>query len=140
MRSIAAFAAEALGKLGDQRAVEPLIACLKEKAVGRIYAAEALGKFGDQRAVEPLIACLKDEDLRVRRQAAQALGVLGDKQAAAPLIAALPDWPIKDTIGTALKQLDGKPATDKERFYCRVAAAGQQGPVGRLEANQATDP
>ena len=122
-----AFAAEALGKLGDKRAVEPLIACLKDNAVDRSCAAEALGKLGDKRAVEPLIASLKDEDERVRREAAEALGRLGDKQAAGPLIAALPDWPIKDTIGAALKQLDGKPATDKERFYCRVAERDDKG-------------
>jgi hypothetical protein len=122
-----AFAAEALGKLGDKRAVEPLIACLKDNAVDRSCAAEALGKLGDKRAVGPLIAALKDEDERVRRAAAEALGRLGDKQAAGPLIAALPDWPAKDAIGAALKQLDGKPATDKERFYCRVAERDDKG-------------
>ncbi len=121
------YAAEALGKLGDKQAVEPLIACLKDKEVDRSYAAEALGKLADKRAVEPLIGCLKDEDQRVRRHAAEALGKLGDKRAVEPLIAALPDWPVKDAIGTALKQLDGKPATDKERFYCRVAEKDNQG-------------
>jgi hypothetical protein len=77
--------------------------------------------------VERLIAKLKDKDWFVRREAAEALGELGDKRAVEPLIAALPDWPIKDTIGTALKQLDGKPATDKQRFYCRVAARDNKG-------------
>jgi HEAT repeat protein len=121
------YAAEALGKLGDKRAVEPLIACLKDHEVGRSYAAEALGKLGDKQAVEPLIACLKDKDERVRRQAAEALGKLGDKQAAEPLMAALPDWPIKDTIAAALKQLDVKPTTDQERFCCRVAQRDDKG-------------
>ena len=121
-------AAEALGKLGDKRAVTPLIACLTDADSSvRFNVVEALGKLGDKQAVEPLIACLKDEDERIRRAAAEALGKLGDKRAVEPLIAALPDWPIKDTIGTALKQLDGKPATDKQRFYCRVAARDNKG-------------
>jgi HEAT repeat protein len=56
-------AAEALGKIGDTRAVEPLIAALKTRDSDvRQAAAEALGKIGDARAVEPLIAALKDED------------------------------------------------------------------------------
>ncbi len=39
-------------------------------------AAEALGKIGDARAVEPLIATLEDSDVAVRWTAAQALGKL----------------------------------------------------------------
>lgn len=54
-------AAEALGKLGDVRAVNPLIAALKDKQWDvRLTAAEALGKLKDTRAVEPLITALKD--------------------------------------------------------------------------------
>jgi HEAT repeat protein len=41
--------------------------------------AEALGKIGDTRAVEPLIAALKDEDERVRRVAAEALEQIGEQ-------------------------------------------------------------
>jgi HEAT repeat protein len=39
-------------------------------------AAEALGKLGDKRAVKPLTACLKDQDEDVRLSAAEALGKL----------------------------------------------------------------
>jgi HEAT repeat protein len=48
-------AAEALGKIGDARAVDPLVAGLKhhDSAV-RDAAAEALEKIGDARAVESL--------------------------------------------------------------------------------------
>ena len=51
-----------LGEIGDARAVEPLIAELRdayEDSLGRLHgigAAEALGEIGDARAVEPLIA------------------------------------------------------------------------------------
>ena len=44
-------------------------------------AAEALGKIGDARAVEPLIQALKDKDDDVRRNAAEALGKIGDVRA-----------------------------------------------------------
>ena len=36
-------------------------------------AAEALGKIGDERAVDPLTEALKDEDSPVREEAARAL-------------------------------------------------------------------
>jgi HEAT repeat protein len=51
------YAAEALGDLGDARAVDPLILALKNKNVG---AAGALGELKDPRAVEPLIGALGD--------------------------------------------------------------------------------
>ncbi|MEO0160809.1 MAG: HEAT repeat domain-containing protein [candidate division WOR-3 bacterium] len=48
-----------------------------EDSYVRRYAAEALGKIGDNRAVEPLIAALKDEDSDVRRYAEEALKKIG---------------------------------------------------------------
>tara|TARA_B000000460_G_C21378590_1_gene332805 strand:+ start:406 stop:630 length:225 start_codon:yes stop_codon:yes gene_type:complete len=47
----------------------------------RLHAAEALGKIGDERAVEPLIEALNDEEGHVRRGAAVALGRLGYERA-----------------------------------------------------------
>ncbi len=44
----------------------------------RRNAARALGKLGDKRAVEPLIRCLKFPDFYVRESAAQALELLND--------------------------------------------------------------
>ena len=71
-------AAEALGKIGDTRAVEPLIQALKDKRVSvQMNTAEALGKMGDERAVKPLIQALKDEYDSVRREAAETLGKMG---------------------------------------------------------------
>jgi HEAT repeat protein len=71
-------AAGALGKIGDTRAVEPLIAALGDQRVRATAeslgytrerlvcwaAAEALGQIGDARAVEPLIAALGDQAMR----------------------------------------------------------------------------
>jgi phycocyanobilin lyase subunit alpha len=47
----------------------------------RRNAARALGKLGDRRAVMPLIECLEFPDFYVREAAAQALEMLGDKRA-----------------------------------------------------------
>ena len=54
----------------------------------RRHAAEALGKIGDTRGVEPLIDSLKDEDWLVRRNAAESLARLGDETGDRPALAA----------------------------------------------------
>ncbi len=123
-------AAEALGEIGDPRAIEPLIAVLKEEPEKEIIqtgpgyvitqvnprisepykclrqvAAKALGKIGDLRAVEPLIGVLRDRhwfDEEARGDLVWALGEIGDIRAVGPLIAAL-----KDT-----KQFVRKPAAE----------------------------
>ena len=48
--------------------------------------AKALGDIGDERAVEPLIKALGHEDEDVRKSAAEALGKIGDARAVEPLI------------------------------------------------------
>ena len=78
--------AGALGKLGDKRAVEPLIAALKHPwETVRRPAALALGRLGGERAVEALIAALKHKDPALRHSAALALGRSGDQRAVEPL-------------------------------------------------------
>ena len=51
----------------------------------RWRAAEALGRMMDPGAVEPLIDTLWDDDSRVRLKAAWALGQIGDARAISPL-------------------------------------------------------
>lgn len=71
-------AIEALGKLGEAGAVEPLMAALKSPAVDvRKSAAEALGQIGDRRAAEPLKVAFEDRDSNLRRAATDALVALG---------------------------------------------------------------
>ncbi len=119
--SVRSGAAEALGEIGDARAVQPLIDALKDEssevcwraawALGEIgdaraveslinelkdyylgpWAAGALGKIGDARAVQPLIDALRDQNRDVRSNAASALGEIGDARAVQPLINALKD-------------------------------------------------
>jgi len=143
---VRAAAARALGGIKDPRAVEPLIAALKdEDSDVRKAAARALGEIKDPRAVEPLIAALEDEELRVRAAAAEALGQIGDARAVAPLIAALKDTdkyvrkaatealgkigaPAVESLSAALKD------TDK---YVRKAAAYA---LGEIKDPRAVEP
>jgi HEAT repeat protein len=68
-------AAHALAQIGAP-AVEPLIALYK-KTDFRVPAVKALGQIGGTRAVEFLVAALKDKDIDVRRAATEALGRIG---------------------------------------------------------------
>ncbi len=79
-------AALMLGKLGDPRAVEPLIRALG--APGHqtpLHAAEALGKIGDPRAIEPLLMLAANGRDKTREVALQALGKLGYDESTEPL-------------------------------------------------------
>ena len=58
----------------------------------RRRAALALGRLGLQEAVEPLISSLKDPQVEVRQMSAFALGLIGDIQAASALLEALEDF------------------------------------------------
>jgi HEAT repeat protein len=75
-------AADALGRLGSESALEPLIDLLGDKEPWvRSSAAEALGRIGSEAALAPLAEALKDEDRFVRWKAAEALGELGSEAA-----------------------------------------------------------
>jgi len=82
-------AAEALGEIGDKRAVEPLIQALEADSYLQARAAWALGEIGDKRAVKPLIPALQGElDTEVTLYAMQTLIKIGEP-AVKPLIQAL---------------------------------------------------
>src|SRR6185503_1893875 len=85
-------AIDQLAEAGDLRAVEPVIAALKDQEGDvRASAANALGQLGDKRAVEPLILMLNDEVSFVRAAAARVLGQLGDAKSVDPLTTSLKD-------------------------------------------------
>ena len=128
-------AAASLGNANEVRAVEPLIASLRdsEPAVCRA-AATALGLIGDPRAVEPLIriAASQDADQDVRNDAVKALVTLGSG-AVKPLVDSLrsrsPD--IRQVATETLGQV-GSPAVE-----VLVAALGEQDADVRAAATEA---
>lgn len=108
-------AAMALGELKDSRAIEPLIAALKDRYYDvRQVVIKALEEIADARAVEPLIAALKGGDSGVRKAAVNALVKLGDARALDAIIAALKDSDkaVRETAAAALGQIGGARAFD----------------------------
>ena len=78
-------AALMLGKLGDTRAVDPLIRALDAPGFKTpFHAAEALGKLGDSRAVEPLLMLAAISSDKTREAALEALKRLGYDTEAEP--------------------------------------------------------
>jgi HEAT repeat protein len=87
-------AARVLGKVGNARAVKPLILAFKDRNEeyygAEAVAVDAIKEIGEP-AVEPLIQALKDADGKVREMAAESLGKIKDVRAVEPLIQALKD-------------------------------------------------
>ncbi len=108
--SVQKYATDALGRIGDVRAVEPLLLAASKAGPSTLGKTQvALREIGEP-AVEPLIAALQDEDSSVRRWAAWALGEIGDARAVEPLIAALNDrdfW-VRRTTAEALEKITGQ--------------------------------
>ncbi len=110
----------------------------------RMNAAEALGEIGDERAVDALIKALGDEDWYIRRAAAEALGNIGDKRAVDSLIKALEDenWEVRLAAAKALGYIGAKEAVDEliDRLLndsaeeVRVRAAESLGLIGEPQA------
>jgi HEAT repeat protein len=100
-------AAEALGRIADEKAVKPLIQGLKDNRDHvRYMAAKGLKELGDSDAIEPMVILLRDENRYVRMMAVRALGVLGGKKVSKALneaLAAEEDGKVRETIIEALK-------------------------------------
>ena len=100
-------AAEALGKIADEKAVKPLIQGLKDSRDHvRYMAAKGLHEIGDSGAVDPLIILLKDENVYVRLMVVHTLGTLGGDKVKTALHDALEsekDEKVKEAITAALQ-------------------------------------
>ncbi|MEE8574692.1 MAG: HEAT repeat domain-containing protein [Thermodesulfobacteriota bacterium] len=93
-------AIQTLARLGEEKAVEPIIGILKGEFIienernrnyVRIEAVKTLGEFGDKRALAPLIDILADRKVSVslRVEVASALVEIGDPAAIQPIEAFL---------------------------------------------------
>jgi hypothetical protein len=83
--------AKALGQIGDPRAVDPLVTMVIVTRSGASEAAEALRQIGDPRAVESLINALNKPNRWSVGSIAKALRQIGDPRAVEPLVTTLLD-------------------------------------------------
>ena len=99
------YAIKTLGKINDERVLEPLMSMLKNDEF-KDDATRALSELG-QPAVEKLIEALSDKDEFVRKQSILALGEIKDPKAVDPLIENLKDedWWIRLTSAAALEKI-----------------------------------
>jgi len=138
-------ATEALGNIGDAKAVEPFIEALKDEDEDvRKRAIEFLGIIRDARAVEPLIEVMNDKDEDVQIKARVAL-VSIEEPALEPLIQSLlhnKSTMVRDNATWALGEIGGARAVeplievmndkDEDKGVRQVAAAAV-GDVGGAE-------
>ena len=100
-------AAEALGKLADEKAIKPLVQGLQDSRDHvRYMAAKGLTGLGDSSAVDPLIILLKDDNPVVRIMTTKALSAIGGKKVLAAIKEALAneiDEHVKEAMEAALK-------------------------------------
>lgn len=109
--SVAESAAQALGNIGGDQAIQALLNALKSDRLAD-ESVESLGQARAAQAVEPLIGLLKTP---LAPKAAAALGKIGDKRASEPLLALLNSpfptlWP---PAVEALGELRETRATDR---------------------------
>ena len=121
-------AAEALGVIGGERALDPLIHTLLEDDNINVVveAAEALGKIGDEKAVEPLITTFNECEERfswlgsalhnfLGRPIAIALGRIGGDRAIEALITIFlqdDDWAVRMRAAEALGNIGDERAIE----------------------------
>jgi HEAT repeat protein len=110
---IRTFVIEVLGKIKDERVLDPLMAQLRNEEFKDV-ATKALVEVGLP-AVERLMAVLNDKDKQVRKHAVMALGEIGIGEAVEPLIDATrdEDWAVRLQAIAALDKIGderGKPA------------------------------
>jgi HEAT repeat protein len=99
------YAILSLGKIKDERVLEPLVAQLRSDEF-REDATTALAELGKP-AVERLVKALKDKDEAVRKQVVIILGRIKDGSAVESLIGMLgdPDWFVRLTAAAALEAI-----------------------------------
>jgi HEAT repeat protein len=109
--SVRATIAGILGRVGDQRAVEPLIYAIEDVDEVGLAAAEGLGRLKDPRAVFTLSKVI----IRFGATAVEALGEIGGDDATAAVV----DWVIPE---------DGQIRSEPAEAAAAIRALGKLGP------------
>ncbi len=112
------WAAQALGVIGEKRALQALVHLLTKDPSwqSRLAVVRALKTMDDRRAGGALAeALVKDADWRVRKEAADAISALDEKRAAKHLIQALsdPQAEVRAVAAAALGRMEERRALDK---------------------------
>ena len=99
------YVLRALGKINDERVLDPLISMLKSDEF-KDDATRALVELGKP-AIPKLIEALSSQEDFVKKQAVLALGDIQDEQAVDPLIALLQDedWLVRLTAASSLEKI-----------------------------------
>lgn len=79
----------AIGSIGDPGMIDYLIAAKSRKDRVRSAVATALGLIGGERVIDPLIDALEDENINVRSSSAASLGILRTSRGITPLLKSL---------------------------------------------------
>jgi len=133
-------AALALGQIGDEKAVDPLIKALDDEVSWvRMRAAIALGEINDSKAIDPLIKALKDESPYVRMYAASSLVYLGKTEYLSQVLTALKNEneDVRVEAAITLGEIGDTRAVDPliealrdESDFVRMFAASALGEIG----------
>ncbi len=146
--SVRRSAAEALSRIGSERAVDALLKALLEDQESdvRWRASYALGSIGSERAVDALLkALLEAQESDVRQRAAEALGSIGSERAVDALLKALledQDSYVRVSAASALGRIGSQRAVDAllkalledQDSYVRRRAAEALGSIGSERA------
>ena len=97
-----------------------------------------LGRIGDRRAVEPLLAAIKSKYAVIRYLAVEALGRIGDQRAIGPLAAELSDWQIRNRVATSLEDLGWAPQIETDQIYYLLAKGKKEELITKQESVRAT--
>jgi len=100
----------AIRVVGELRAKSAIDVLISIDDLNRDAAAWALGRIGGQRALEPLLEALSDPRWQVRRKAAQALGSLEDDNSVPALTGALEDavTVVREWAARSLETITGR--------------------------------
>lgn len=115
-------AVAALVKLGSVAVEPLCQALQEENGYTRRFAAEALRRIGDGRAVPALVTALQTSEVYVQRYVADALAVVGDERAVEPLYTALSNPDLAREALLALQAVLGRAAANVPTDMLRLVA------------------